>query len=335
MHEGLTPLARSDGWGWPPWRTRTVMLCALMGMGEGSLLGAVTVASKFRGAADQLFDESFEELGMTAGILALGLSPLLLFGAIIGSVIGLLCSPILFKESDKPHLMARFVVATFLGCMVAFLAGSIVWIGSIPFVGFAVVVSFGQAGRLFRGGWGAPNIMRVLAGPALSVLALGGWAFLTRLPDDEAQLIALLGDNSSETREAAAAKLHEMAGIEPFLTALEHPDPRVRESAVLTVGSTEPDSHLQPLMEATKDPNRRVRVMALGTLFHRGTEQPLLDALGDANTEMTRMLLYRVGWCGDASHIPALEALLDRPDESVRDLVASTIEALRRKTSAH
>jgi len=289
----------------------------------------------------QASGESPEDLQVSPATLVAGFFPFVLVGGFVGSACGFLLSPLLYRSHDQPRLFARVAVSTLIGgvvslvCACTTVSGAALMLRSLPFVVVAVVSSFNQSAHLFSGAGVRSGLGRVLRGPALALLALGAWAYMNRLPEDEAQLVALLGHHAGETAEAASEKLRELGGLEPFLRALEHSDPSVRESAVRTVGASELAEVVPALMRATEDPVRRVRVAALGSLFHMGTEQPLLDALDDPDPKVRYGLCLRVTWCGDASHIPAIEGLLDDTDESVRERAVSTIERLRDKTSGH
>ena len=195
-------------------------------------------------------------------------------------------------------------------------------------VGIAVVGSFAGSSGLFDARKRRKSLVRLGAAGLLAFGVVASSAYLNRLPDDARELIALLGSNDMARQGRAAARLQETTGASAFVRALEHPDARVRESAARGMWRYARKDVEPALREAGRDGNPRVRAAALGSLFHMGIEEPLLEALTDSDPYVRRALCRRISYCGDASHIPALEALLEDEDSGVRKEAQRVIDHL-------
>ena len=94
------------------------------------------------------------------------------------------------------------------------------------------------------------------------------------LPDNVPLLIEMMGDNDMAVHTAAGRKLLKY-GKEPFLTGLQHRDPRVRNRSAHFLGLLGDPSVQNDLVKASKDADPHVRMWVAFSLGRIGNSQAL------------------------------------------------------------
>jgi HEAT repeat protein len=162
-------------------------------------------------------------------------------------------------------------------------------------------------------------------------------------------LIAALGDERSDVRQAAAEALGEIKdprAVEPLIAALKDAEWRVRAAAAYALGEIKDPRAVEPLIAALKDAEWRVREAAAQALDHLGWEpaqdeiagwywiakrdwdkcvalgaltvEPLIAALKDAGWSVRADAAKALGKIGDPRVVEPLIAALKDKDEYVR-----------------
>src|SRR5579883_1921439 len=86
--------------------------------------------------------------------------------------------------------------------------------------------------------------------------------------------------------------------LQDHIAMLHHPAWEVRSAAVEALGKCDPDSALEPLLEALSDENSIVRLTAVSALGHMGAHIPvdrLLLCLNDHNWQVREMAVLTLG----------------------------------------
>jgi len=127
--------------------------------------------------------------------------------------------------------------------------------------------------------------------------------------------------------------------LDVLLEAQQHPNPQVRELAVVALGElpVTPAKRVAALLKSMQDPSARVRRRAARTLgdfgMHALPAVPALSAgLRDQDTSVRRDSAGALGRLGPAA-LPAvgpLVALLGEPDTRTRVVVAATVKKIGR-----
>jgi HEAT repeat protein len=122
-----------------------------------------------------------------------------------------------------------------------------------------------------------------------------------------------------------------------WLEQLDDPDPEVRADAVWSLSVDEPDDAAEErrarvisLLATDSDP--RVRAAAaerLGEIHSSDSIAALVRSLSDPEQEVVLASIEALEEAGDTAVIPDLEALLDNPDEEIRDAAEFAISFLQ------
>ena len=124
---------------------------------------------------------------------------------------------------------------------------------------------------------GAAKAVSELAVAALrdarSVVAFRAEELLVRLgPASRDLLVEELAQRHAAPRAAAIlGKVKDSRALEPLVTALRHPDPRVRSQSCAALGELRDPAAAEPLLAATRDSEYEVRVNAGEALDRLGT----------------------------------------------------------------
>jgi HEAT repeat protein len=156
-----------------------------------------------------------------------------------------------------------------------------------------------------------------------SVVALGKLEEVAALP----HLIACLGDESEEIREAATQALSRLGSryrqetIRSVCPLLEYDDPEMRMNGVLILGrldSPEVERHLAFAMKDESPLVRSAAVRAFEDKTTAGQLQALMLALTDEDSEVRRLAAEALGTTGDKQALKPLELALQDEDIWVR-----------------
>jgi len=112
----------------------------------------------------------------------------------------------------------------------------------------------------------------------------------------------MMGDNDMAVHTAAGRKLLNY-GKEPFLTGLQHPDPRVRNRAAHFLGLLGDPSVQNDLVKASKDSDAHVRMW----------------------------VAFSLGKIGDLEALPSLQELAADEQEIVRREAKEAIEEVKNR----
>jgi HEAT repeat protein len=182
-----------------------------------------------------------------------------------------------------------------------------------------------------------PLLLAALQSPrsAKRLCALRGLRWLLRDPEP---FLAALADDDWQVRQEALFALGGLPlapeAVARIVLALEDPHYMVRAAAANALGRLHCSGAAEALQRTLKDENRRVKDMAawsLKRLADPSAMEPLLTALAAdaAPTATTRAdALHRAAARPEGMPCPALMALLNDPDESIR---AEVMELLGRQ----
>ena len=101
--------------------------------------------------------------------------------------------------------------------------------------------------------------------------------------------------------------------VDHLIRALNHPRPKVRGNAALTLGLIRDTQAIAPLISALKDPEPEVRMWAaeaLGEMPNRQAVKPLIAALRDTDQHVRSYAAFSLGKAGDMRAVePLIQAL--------------------------
>ena len=179
--------------------------------------------------------------------------------------------------------------------------------------------------------WPSPRFRLQTLIVLVACSALGTWAWVEWISPTHRWRRMIRSDNESAHRWDAAEKA--MKGLVPgvdrgtivaeMLDSLSNPSPRVRQTAVATLGRLRgPEARpvVAPLVALLKDPDTEVRGSALGSLAQIAETDPetlptiepiLVSSLADRSPDFRIAVGYRLTLMGRGEPaIPALEAAL-------------------------
>jgi hypothetical protein len=150
---------------------------------------------------------------------------------------------------------------------------------------------------------------------------------LTETPDDEnlGLLCALLGDSDPEIRQSVAWALSDISSVDTInclLAALEDDDETVRDWGIRGLRDMDDARALEKLSDALirNSPEEQVRMVRL--VVEKRSEviqRAIVVLLDSASSEVRRVAAWAMGVSPYPPAVPSLKALLEDPDEEVRD----------------
>jgi hypothetical protein len=101
--------------------------------------------------------------------------------------------------------------------------------------------------------------------------------------------------------------------VDPLISALNHPRPKVRGNAALTLGLIRDTQAIAPLISALKDAEPEVRMWAaeaLGEMPNSQSVRPLIAALRDTDQHVRSYVAFSLGKSGDLRAVePLIQSL--------------------------
>ena len=219
-------------------------------------------------------------------------TPAFYAGSLVGAVLALLFSPLFLMKVDHPSIFPAMVIAFVLAFPVAILSGLTrsPWSG-ITLTAISILSIYYHF--LFRAAskdGDAIKRKRVYVVPLLCLTTAAVLAYTyDPLPDNISSLIEMMGDNNTAVHTAAGRKLLKY-GKGPFLSGLQHPDPRVRNRAAHFLGLLGDPSVQNELIKASKDSDPHVRMWIAFSLGKIGNSEalPCLHELAADEQEIVR-----------------------------------------------
>jgi len=219
-------------------------------------------------------------------------TPAFYAGSLVGATLAFLFSPLFIIKRKDPNIFSAMAIGFVLTFPVAVLSGLTrsPWTGiSLTAISiFSIYYHF-----LIRADSKDEDVVkrkRIYVVPLLCLITAGVLAYrYDPLPDNISSLIELLGENDMAVHTAAGRKLLKY-GKGPFLTALQHPDPRVRNRAAHFLGLLGDPSVQNDLIKASKDSDPHVRMWVAFSLGKIGNSQvlPTLHELAAHEQEIVR-----------------------------------------------
>ena len=261
-----------------------ICFCALSGLSLGAIAGNAMIMA-----------------------LSIDLSAGAYIGALQGAIVGLLCSPLFVLKKNHKNIFAIMVMCFVLTFPVAVISGFTInpWLS----IGLSVLSYLSIYYLSVRGGTHDENdifrkiVVYIVPIVCLVIAAIAAYSHEDKsLPRDIPSLIEMMGDNDIGRQMAAARKL-KSSGKAPFLTALNHKNPRVRATAAHFLGLLNDTSVQNVLIESSKDADPYVRMWTA----------------------------FSLGRIGDLKALPVLNILADDKEEIVRRRAITAIENIRKR----
>jgi HEAT repeat protein len=196
---------------------------------------------------------------------------------------------------------------------------------------------------LYSGGFGnraVPFLAQALKDPDDKVQKLAV-RILEEMKADPAllfdQVLPLLEEKDNEAARINAINVIWRAGpaaVPPLLKALKDPQPKVRQIAIWSLhqGGLESASVFEPLLPALSDANAGVRASAMAALARHGSQAVpyLADGLKDTQPEVRTQAATSLGFvqAKPADVLPLLDKALHDENEEVRVAAAAALEQL-------
>jgi len=219
-------------------------------------------------------------------------TPAFYAGSLVGAILAFLFSPLFIVKRGHPNIFPAMAIAFVLTFPLAVLSG----LTRSPWTGIALtaisILSI-YYHFLFSAEAKDEAILKRKRIYVVPLLCLTTAALLTYtydpLPDNVSSLVEMMGDNDMAVHTAAGRKLLKY-GKEPFLTGLQHRDPRVRNRSAHFLGLLGDPSVQNDLVKASKDSDPHVRMWVAFSLGKIGNSQalPTLHELAADDQDIVR-----------------------------------------------
>jgi HEAT repeat protein len=163
---------------------------------------------------------------------------------------------------------------------------------------------------------------------------------LVGLGVEDAEPIALSGldDEDGFVRSIAAKRIGDLGNLEHtdrLIAVVSHdPDPRARETAVVSLEGFGSDAAIEGLILGLDDPMSRVRLAAVNAVRRLAPEKAKATlarlVLEDSSWEIRVQAAGALGRTGDSGMVPVLEAAEKDESELVRSAAARALTQLER-----
>jgi len=239
--------------------------------------------------------------GVSLGVLAgIGMAPsyatdiAALTGGGVGAVYGTIGSVPFLWQRNHPNIFAILVLCFLFAVPVAIVSG---YTANPTFA--ALLIAATILGTFFVSiRKGSNDEKRLLGAKSIYLVALicvtiAGIAAYRYAPDylpnDIGSLTEMMGSNDQAIHLAAAHKLKRLYGKQPFLSAIKHANPRVRDKAAHFLGFFKEPGVQEALISITNDPDPYVRKWVAYSLGQVG-DQRAVPTLRDLAKDHERMV---------------------------------------------
>jgi hypothetical protein len=230
-------------------------------------------------------------------------------GAVEGTLIGLLCSPLIILKRKHKHIFTILSICFVVAFPIALISG---FTGNPRLAKGLSIFSYLSVYYLLVRDSSPDEIALfekkiIYVVPVLCLIVASVVAYNYEdpsIPKDIPSLIEMMGDNDIGRHMDAARKL-KAYGKAPFLIAIKHENPNVRARA----------AHF------------------LGLFKEASVQDVLIDASADSDPHVRMWLAYSLGQIGDSKALPALKVLANDKEEIVSSQAKEAIEQIQKRTN--